>query len=209
METVKAKLIFTEPVLGTLAGEKEVAKEFIASKHPQGEQADEVEVIENIEETLEKSSTIFPRDENGNPFVWDYQIKGFFKDACLAMISTGTLTQEALKKVGLTKYMHKRTIDQLVFPKPRKILFQLPDGIDPAKLEFCERPLRAQTMKGERIALARSEMIPAGTIIEFEVLLLNKNLEDFIKQWLTYGQLRGLGQWRNSGMGRFDWSELQ
>ena len=26
--------------------------------------------------------TVFPRTEDGRPFLYDYQIKGFFKDAC-------------------------------------------------------------------------------------------------------------------------------
>ena len=29
-----------------------------------------------------------------------------------------------------------------------------------------------------------------------------------VREWLDYGQLRGLGQWRNSGKGRFTWEEL-
>lgn len=26
--------------------------------------------------------TVFPRDKDGTPFIWDYQMKGMFKDAC-------------------------------------------------------------------------------------------------------------------------------
>jgi len=32
-----------------------------------------------VPEVLEKASTIFPRDKDGRPFLWGYQIKGLFK----------------------------------------------------------------------------------------------------------------------------------
>ena len=56
---------------------------------------------------------------------------------------------------------------------------------------------------GERIAIASSESIPAGAVLEFEVLCMVDAHEKLIKEWMEYGKLRGLGQWRNSGKGRF------
>ena len=120
------------------------------------------------------------------------------------MIHTGTLTKEKLRKVRLTQYMYKKAIDKLIFVKPRKILLNMA-----GEMSFCERPLRGQTMRGERIALARSEQAPVGTSIECEIIVLNDKLWDYIKRWLDYGVLQGMGQWRNSGMGRFDWQELK
>ena len=201
---MKIKLTFTEPLLGTLAGEKEIAKEYIASKVAGGvPKSDEVEAIESLDESLEKGSTVFNADEQGG-FLWDYQIKGFFKDAMLAIATAGDYTQDALKKAGLTKYMYKRTIDHHLFINPRKIHLNLS-----GPTYFIERPLRADTMRGERIALARSEAAPAGTTCEIEIKTLNKKLIPFIKECLDYGELRGIGQWRNSGMGRFTFEELQ
>lgn len=201
---MKLKLTFTEPLLGTLAGEKEIAKEFIASKVSGGiPKADEIDVIESLDESLEKGSTVFNADENG-VFLWDYQVKGFFKDAMLALLTTGNFTQEALKKVGLTKYAYKRTIDHHLFINPRKIHLDLS-----GPTFFVERPLRADTMRGERIALARSEAAPAGTTCEIEVVTMNKSIVPFLYECLNYGALRGIGQWRNSGMGRFTYEELQ
>lgn len=199
---MKVELTFTEPLLGTLSGNKEIAEEFIISKHPDGVSEEE---SESVDESIEKSSTIFARTD-GNPMIWDYQVKGFFKSACLAMIKSKTMTKEELKNFELTKYMYKRTIDLLIFASPRKIVLALPSS-DP--LTFCERPLRAETMRGERIALARSEQAPAGTKVIVEIISLNKKLEPFIERWLDYGQLSGFGQWRNSGMGRFEWKKLK
>ncbi|MDD5381882.1 MAG: hypothetical protein PHG53_09650 [Phycisphaerae bacterium] len=201
---MKVRIKFVEPVLGTLSGNKDAATDFILSKNPAKVPAqDEIEALPE-DEALEKSSTIFPR-EDGRPFIWDYQLKGFFKDSCLALIMSGKMTQEELKKIGLTKYLYKRTIDMMLFVRPRKMFLTIPEG---GKIEFCERPLRGQTMRGERISLARSEMLPAGTTFEAEIMLLDKKLEDFLKPWLDYGALRGLLQWRNSGMGSFVYEVL-
>lgn len=200
---MKVRLTFTEQLLGTLAANKELASEFIASKHPNGGAEDENEVIQAIE-AIEQASTVFPKDDKGI-FVWDYQVKGFFKDATLAIITSGKYTQEKLKKMGMTKYSYKRTIDHHLFITPRKIYLQLPEG---AKTSFIERPLRAETMKGERIALARSEAAPAGTILEIEISSINDVIWPMVEDCLEYGALRGLGQWRNSGCGRFSCEKL-
>ena len=29
-----------------------------------------------------------------------------------------------------------------------------------------------------------------------------------VREWLEYDMFNGLGQWRNSGMGRFTWEEV-
>ncbi len=188
---MKVEIMFTEPLLGTLSGNKDIAEEFIASKHPDGPQDDELHA-ELPEGDVEKSSTVFPRD-GGRPFLWDYQIKGFLKDAC-SMLRRVSGT----KSKGLTAY--KKVIDGLIFPGPRKIFINVVGDI-----EWCERPLRGQTAKGERIALARSESVPEGSSITFDITCLDKKYVKFINEWLDYGALRGLGQWRNSGKGRFTW----
>ena len=42
-----------------------------------------------------------------------------------------------------------------------------------------------------------------GTRFEFTVTLISDDLEAALHEWFDYGALRGLGQWRNSGKGRF------
>lgn len=201
---MKATLTFSEPLLGTLSGDPKIAEEFILSKRPDEPAEDEQDALP-AEEEIEKASTVFARD-NGQPILWDYQIKGFLKEACRVMIETETMNKGELSKFRLSQYLHKRTIDGLIFVFPRKIKLILPEDY---KQEFLERPLRAQTMKGERIALARSEVVPAGTKIEIEIRTLNSKLNQFVDQWLTYGALRGLGAWRNASYGRFDWEQTE
>jgi hypothetical protein len=38
--------------------------------------------------------------------------------------------------------------------------------------------------------------------------MLDDRLLDTVIDWLEYGEFRGLGQWRNSGMGRFTYELL-
>lgn len=191
---MKVKITFTEPLLGTLSGDNELAKDYILTKHPNGISQDELDAQQPVEEVTEKASTIFSR-EDGKPMLWDYQIKGFFKDAC-------SMALRVAKVADLRAY--KKIIDGLIFVKPRKIILNLS-----GELFWTERPLRASTAQGERIALARSETAPAGTYFDIEILLLKKDLEKYVKNWLDYGALRGIGQWRNSGMGRFEWKKLK
>ena len=76
------------------------------------------------------------------------------------------------------------------------------------EISTCQRPLRAQTAQGERVALAMSEEVPAGATMDITIKVLDKALLPAIREWLDYGELRGLGQWRNSGKGRFTWEEI-
>jgi hypothetical protein len=65
------------------------------------------------------------------------------------------------------------------------------------------------TMQGERVALAESEQIGAGATVEFEIRMLADNLRDTIVQALDYGALKGLGQWRNGGFGKFTYQIVE
>ena len=150
--------------------------------------------------------TVFPRDENGRPAFWDYQIKGFFKDACSMLGRIGGKTETGKKRAvnesgKLTAY--KKVIDGLIFVSPRMIPIDVNGTIGD-----CQRPLRAQTAQGERVSLVNSEEIPAGSECIIEVTCLDDNHMAAVLEWLDYGKLRGIGQWRNSGKGRFTYQIL-
>lgn len=196
MKEMKVRLTFTEDILGTASADPEIHANFIAKNAPDAPtRQEEIEAI-GVEGVVEKSMTVFPRDENGNPILWDYQIKGFFKSAAKTFNYIGG-------KEKLTAY--KTKIDNLIFVKERKIILQLPDGLS---IGDCQRPLRAETAQGPRVALANSESCPAGTVIEFTVQCLVDSLMDNVVKWLDYGALNGIGQWHNSGKGRFTWRNI-
>lgn len=193
---MRVRITFTEELLGTASANPELHSEFIASKAPDAPSMKEEVAALGAEEVEQKSMTVFPRDENGNPILWDYQAKGFFKGVC------GFLRRVPGSEASKIK-AYKKVLDGLLFIHPRQIVLNMPDAVG-----NCQRPLRAETAQGERVALANSETAPAGTFIECEIEMLDPSLLPFVREALDYGALSGIGQWRNSGKGRFQWEEL-
>ena len=180
---MKVRLTFLEPVLGTWPSNENVARDFIASKAPDASTIEDEIAALGADVVADKGMTVFPR-ANGCPVLYDYQVK-----------STKSSSLKAYKKI----------IDGLIFVEPRHIPIQVSGEIGE-----CQRPLRAPTPQGERVALANSEEIPAGSTIEFEITMLDEKAhKDIVLEWLDYGRLRGIGQWRNSGKGRFTYEVLE
>ncbi len=196
MKTIKVKLTFIEPLLGTSPANEDVYRDFIGSKAPDASTVEDEIASIGAEAVVEKGMTVFPRMEDGAPFLYDYQIKGFFKDSCGGLRKVSGSASSKIKA-------YKKEIDKLVFPEPRCIPIRF-DG----EVGECQRPLRAQTAQGERVSLAISEEIPAGATVEFSVTLLCEDHEKAVREWLDYGRFSGIGQWRNSGKGRFTWEEI-
>ena len=196
MKEIKIRVTTVEEMLGTSSANPEIHREFIASNAPDAESLEEEVAAVGVDEVFEKGMTVCPR-KDGQPIAWDYQWKGFFKDAC------GMLRKVTGSECGKIK-AYKKEIDGLIFVEPRAIPIRF-DG----QVGICQRPLRGQTAQGERVALASSESIPAGATMEFTVRLLCDSHEKAIKEMLDYGILRGFGQWRNSGKGRFTWEEIK
>lgn len=178
-----------EGMLGTVPKNKDIYAAFVASKAPTPENGEEE--IETVQEIEEKGWTGFHTLPDGSPFIYNYMVKGFFKDACSMLRRVEGSLSSKLKA-------HKKIIDGLVFVSPRQIQLELsgPMGV-------LERPLRVVTPQGERVCLARSDVAPAGTKIIFEVNVLGVIKEDLLREWFDYGALRGLGQWRNASYGSF------
>jgi len=193
MKKLEVKITFTEELLGTASSDPNIHREYIASKAPNALSTEEEVAALGVEAVDEKGRTVFPRGKDGVPILWDYQVKGFFKDAC------GMLSRVPGSKSNKLK-AYKKVIDGLVFTGPRSIPLVIPGTVG-----RCDRPLRAQTAQGERIALASSETVPTGTTCMVTITILDDNLEALVTEWLDYGALRGLGQWRNSGKGRFSY----
>lgn len=210
MKEIRVKITFIEELLGTASANPEIHEEFIASKAPDAlSKKEEVEAL-GVEEVVEKSMTVFPRNSKGEPIIYDYQIRGHMKESCGFLRKVkGSLSS------NISAY--KKEIDGLVFVKPRMIPIKFEGDIT-----TCQRPLRAQTAQGERVALANSEAIPAGATAEFSVFLFKEKFEvkegkekkmvdeaELVKEWLDYGEWHGLGQWCNSGKGAFVYEILE
>lgn len=204
MDTRRIKITLIDEMLGTNPGEKKVHEKFINSKAPDAETREQE--LEHLapEEMVSKEMTVFYR-KPGDPDTIQlpcYHLYGFFKSAC------GFLKRvEGTESSKIKAY--KKIIDGLIKCYPdsknkrgRFIDLQLPDG---ATIGNCQRPLRAQTMQGERVALANSETVPAGTSFEVDIVCWDKKVWPAIEEWLDYGEMNGLGQWRSSGKGAFIW----
>jgi hypothetical protein len=203
--TMNVRLTFTDEILGTMSNNEDIYVEHIignaleeakktGKEIPMSNFDEEIASVVNTE--VEKGTTVFGRTDDGKPFLYDYQIRGFFKEAC------GFLRKAEGTKSSKVK-AYKKLVDGEIFVKDRRNLFEV-NG----EITYCVRPLRASTMQGERVALSRSESIPAGSTITFTVTTLNKGNLDLVREWLDYGIVHGTGQWRNSGKGRFVWEEL-
>ena len=82
MKSIKVRLTFTEPLLGTWPSNQNVARDYIASKSPDAATIEDEIAALGVDATANKAMTVFPRNENGEPILYDYQVKGFFKDSC-------------------------------------------------------------------------------------------------------------------------------
>ena len=183
MKKLKVKLTFTEPVLGTWPSNQNIAREFIASKSPDAATVEDEVAALGADAVADKGMTVFPRNEAGQPVLYDYQIKGFFKDSCGMLGRIGGKTETGKKKAvnesgKITAY--KKVIDGLIFVSPRMIPICFS-----GEMSECQRPLRAQTAQGERVSLANSEQIPAGSTCEFEVLCMDDSHEKAVLEWLN------------------------
>ena len=200
---MKVGIEFVEKVLGTASADAKLHHDHVAGKSADAEKIEQEMAALPVEELFEKAVTVFPRGEDGEAILYDYQVKGFFKEA-IGVLLEFVEPDGKIGKAKLSKWTVKRIVDNCLQVYPRQIPLVLPAG---GEIELCTRPLRAQTMQGERVALATSETVPAGTRIEIEVEVLNDQLMPYVVKALDYGHRKGIGQWRNAGHGRFVWEE--
>ena len=190
---LKVRITLIDEALGMSPSDPKIHETYIASNAPDAASIEEEIEVMGQQAVVEKTMTIFPKLEDGTPFIWDYQIRGFFKDAI------GMLRRLPDYKCSKVKN-YKKVVYGLLFVRERKIPIHLSGAMGD-----CQRPLRAETMQGPRVAIAHSETVPEGSWIEFTILMLDDTIEGAVKECLDYGELRGLAQWRNSGKGRFKW----
>lgn len=207
MKTINlnVEIEFTEPLLATNSGNPELHREFIAKNAPEHEKVEEEMAALPAEEQVAKAMTVFAQDEKGL-FLWDYHWKGYIKENIGAFCELGMFKK-------LSKWTFKRAVDQSIFVLPRRChlmrngkFITEPDG-------QLQRPIRATTMQGDRVALANSERVDAGATTAIKVVLMaSENAKsvwseltaDVLKEVFARGALSGHGQWRGGGYGRFN-----
>ena len=134
---MKVRIKLLEEALGSSPSNEDLMSTYIASKAPTADLTSEE--IDNIKaQNAEDRITVFPKQADGTPFIYDYQIKGMLKDSCKALAAAGKAGYPGGKAcAGLKAY--KKAIDGLIFVYPREIPYDL-HGL---KMGYCERPLPA------------------------------------------------------------------
>lgn len=145
VETRRYKLRGLTPILGGQPANPAVRTQYISSRAPApglGEEEDSL-----LNDLEEKGLTVFMRDEDNRLLLMDYMLKGFFKSALGAIKAQVDVAQERAK------------VDKFLFIAPRRIPLKRNGMCIIDEDQQLERPLRASTMKGERVTLAASEMV--------------------------------------------------
>lgn len=212
-ESMRVRLTFIDSILGGEPGSSELHEDYIQSKIPPDKYTPEelerikAEEIEALMDGDEKGKTVFYRNEDGVPCLKNNHILGFFKSACKAL-------RDDKSNLSSKVTAYKTEIDHKVFvyaDKSNRAGRFIPIQ-NAGEVSSCQRPLRAQTAQGERVAIADSEEVGAGSFVEFDVVTLQHDKKpignDLVKEWLEYGEFNGLGQWRNSGHGAFTFEVL-
>lgn len=180
---------------------------------------------ETFAELADKGTTVFFWDDKANlPCIGDHMIYGFMKAAieaigkCCEKRAQGKPFQSISWTQALVN-QHVRCEEEFItFDRD---IIRDSDG----EPEYCQRSLRAKTAQGDRIALAKSEQIPSGAKLNFTLKVMTGSpllapvdlaMKDHATgaSWklqekngliaiFNYGELSGLGQWRNSGRGQF------
>jgi len=162
----------------------------------------------SLKETLQeldiKGTTVFFWDKKlDKPCIGDHMIYGYLKAASEAI--GRTLPQkrgEVLHSISYTQSLinqHVRCEEQFITLD--KDIARKPDG-SPL---YLQRSLRAMTAQGPRVSLARSEVVeaPASATFTLKVLKGSAIDEAVLCKLFDYGELSGIGQWRNAGHGQF------
>lgn len=201
---------FTEPCLGTVPKNEDVHTRHVAkddgTESRKAQITEETETIDNkgLTDKEKQGYTGFWKDDDGI-FVYNYWILGNIKANIETLVNNG-----AIKKIWKMKHFVDKTAQ--VFP--RRIHFlgkpEADETVEDSNGLFklneasytLERPLRADTMKGERVTVAKSDVVDVGTQFDFNIKLIynDKGLTpEVITRAIKLGERYGLGQWRGSG----------
>lgn len=147
--------------------------------------------------------TIFLKGEDGLPMISTHMFLGNFKENLKIIVNgdTGPKENKLVKsKVAVQEMLALdiKPVEHFITPSKDIMRDEKGDAIT------CERTIRFDRMGKTETAIANSEQLPIGTILEvhFRVragsVITNNNFE-LLHLLLDMGKNNGLGQWRGSG----------
>lgn len=172
---------------------KQEAKRLIKERDPKGtKKLKKKEVAAEVEELVNRSTGFFRIDDTGHPHIPCWVIKGILKESC------GHLRRDKGTKSAKLR-CYKSVINGDILIDEDFIPLELA-----GPLTWIERQMRGWTPQGERTALVRSEVAPAGSKVTLHLAVTGTSVTlDMLREWLDRGQITGMGQWRSAGWGRF------
>ena len=195
---MNVRIIFTEELLGGCPNSEEVYSDYIADKASDTDRKEEILAL-GVDESIEQGTTKF-LEVDGKPALSNHVWLGYLKE------KIGYLKGLKDNRLACTKFTsYKKKLDLGVSFGAKFSILVIPNGTE---MSICQRSLRAQTMQGERVALASSITVPARTRTRFS-LLMPEEYKKCIIEALNEGRYTGTGQWRGSGKkGTFLWEEF-
>jgi hypothetical protein len=191
----KYEIKFAQDCLGVQSNNKDLHREYIASKAENPETIEDEVAAVGVDSVMDKALLVFPRVD-GKPFVYDYQFKGFLKEACGALARVPGTRSNKLKA-------YRKVITGLIFPTERKMIFDMA-----GPLGSLTRTMRGDTAQGPRVTILTSEVVPEGSTFIVPIKLYDDTHEKLLHEWLDYGADFGLLGWRGARFGRFTWKQL-
>ena len=192
------RIIFTEELLGGCPNSEEIYSDYIADKASDIDRKEEILAL-GVDESIEQGTTKF-LEVDGKPALSNHVWLGYLKE------KIGYLKGLKDNSLACSKFTsYKKKLDLGVSFGAKFSILVIPNG---EEMSICQRSLRAQTMQGERVALASSVTVPARTRTRF-TLIMPEEYKKCIIEALNEGRYAGTGQWRGSGKkGTFLWEEF-
>jgi len=197
------------PFLASAPKDPTIYEQWVGAEAPTEEKAQqELRDVKGHSETDTKEigETAFLRDHLG-PYLEAHVIRGFFKSVCWMMRRVPRAISNPASKKWADAKAYKKAIDRGIFVLPDQIRLRLPPD---SKVFTVGHAMHTETQKGGRDCLMRSEAVPVGTVIEFDVLYYKGTFsEELLREWFDHGRWYGLGRWRGSGQrGRFTYEMI-
>ena len=150
----------------------------------------------------DKGVTCFFRHED-KPAIGSHMILGFLKAANSALSKTAYYRRGVVMRddAFTNSIINQHCSVPTEFIIPDKDIVRDNSGMP----FYLQRPILCSTPKGARTSLARSEQIPAGAKLNFTLQVLKNSplTTEHLETLFSYGEMKGLGQWRNAGYGTF------
>jgi hypothetical protein len=180
------------------------------------------ELRDKLEDGPDASGTMFLKDKEGKPIISTHMVLGNLKDNARNLVNNsekGSFVLETKVSIGEVFNSDVKPVDEFMWPSIDVVRHAKTGDVgyfdeivqggrlennDPSQLgvpRLFERPLRAMTATGPKVAIARSEMIPPGAVFSC-ILRIRQNspiTEAALHKLFAMGRNNGFGQWRGSG----------